>query len=123
MKTIDQAIDDLALSDDYDERGPSQNIDYANRLMRLFTTDWRNGHTLVKARRDLLTAVDKARDFRARMALVEAKRERRAEVPQDLIDAKRRLDAVIYAEELRAGNLVFLQGQPVRTLDGKEVQP
>lgn len=77
MKTRDQAIDDLALSPTYEPSVPRFGSDYCKALVSVFGDDWCNGHVLVKARRDLLKAVERAKDYPARAALIEAKRERR----------------------------------------------
>lgn len=58
MKNRDQAIDDLALSPIYESSVPRFGSDYCKALVAIFGDDWCNAHVLVKARRDLLKAVD-----------------------------------------------------------------
>lgn len=77
MKTQEQAIEELAISPIYEPAVPRFGSDYHRALAAIFGDDAYNGHTLVKARRDLLKAVERAKDYPARAALIEAKRERR----------------------------------------------
>lgn len=73
--TRDQQIDNLAVSTTFHPFAWGDA--YVSALVDIFGKDWRNGHTLVKARHDVLTAAERARDYPARVALVSAKQERR----------------------------------------------